>query len=116
MDTLPWFRSTIHDAGLEATVIGVVGPSTVIATHWRTPLGLLFIDGGHAEEVAMADYESWSRWVAPSGYLAVHDVFEDPAEGGQAPYRMWLRARDSDDFEPQPALGCGSLRVLRRSD
>src|SRR5437588_12446704 len=50
MDTLPFARATIHDAGLEGTVIAVVGPSTVVASYWATPVGLLFIDGGHAED------------------------------------------------------------------
>ena len=47
MDTLPFFRAAIHDAGLEASVIGVVGRSPAVARHWTTPLAFLFIDGGH---------------------------------------------------------------------
>src|SRR5438067_478820 len=49
MDTLPVFRDTIHDAGLEGTVIAVVGLSIAVAANWATPLRFLFIDGGHAE-------------------------------------------------------------------
>jgi MMP 1-O-methyltransferase len=114
MDTLPFFRRTIHDAGLEGTVIGVVGPSAVVAAHWRTPVALLFVDGGHAEEVAQADYAAWAGFVAPAGgLLAVHDVFEDPADGGQAPFHVWQRAV-ADGFLPADDLTCGSLRVLRR--
>src|SRR5690606_25698703 len=45
MDTLPSFRRTIHDAGLEDTVVAVVGQSPVVARSWGTPLALLFIDG-----------------------------------------------------------------------
>ena len=45
------------------------------------------------------------------GTLGVHDVFPDPADGGQAPYRIYLRALDSG-FEETPALG--SMRVLTR--
>ena len=111
MDTLPFFRATIEDAGLEASVVGILGDSPTVGTHWGTQLGLLFIDGGHAEDVAMADYVTWSRWVAPGGVLAIHDVFEDPADGGQAPFRVWQRAV-ADGFEP---IGrTGSLRTLRR--
>jgi predicted O-methyltransferase YrrM len=115
MDTLPFARATIHDAGLEGTVIMVVGPSTTVARYWHTPVGLLFVDGGHAEDVAMADYESWSRFVAPGGLLAVHDVFERPEDGGQAPFHVWQRAV-ADGFLPVDELGCGSLRVVRRPD
>ena len=109
IDTLPFFRRTIEDAGLEDVVIAVVGSSTMVARRWTTPLGLLFIDGGHAFDVALADYESWSPHVAPGGVLAFHDVFEDPADGGQAPYEVWQRAV-ADGFTPTSTTG--SLRVL----
>ena len=36
--------------------------------------------------------------VAPGGVLAIHDVFADPAEGGQAPYRIYQRALQSGAF------------------
>ena len=49
MDTLPTFRRTIARAGLEDQVVAVIGRSTTVSRHWRTPLALLFIDGGHAE-------------------------------------------------------------------
>ena len=52
MDTLPTFRRTIERAGLEDQVVAVVGRSRTVSAHWRTPLSLLFIDGGHAEEHA----------------------------------------------------------------
>jgi predicted O-methyltransferase YrrM len=110
MDTLPWFRRTIEAADLEDVVVAVIGRSTTVARHWTTPLGLLFIDGGHAFDVALADYESWSPHVAPGGVLVFHDVFEDPADGGQAPYEVWKRAV-ADGFVPESATG--SLRVLR---
>ena len=112
MDTLPWFRRTIEDAGLEDAVVAVIGSSPTVAKHWATPLGLVFIDGGHAFEVACADYEGWSRHVVPGGLLVFHDVFEDPADGGQAPYEVWQRAVASGAFVPESTTG--SLRVLRR--
>jgi predicted O-methyltransferase YrrM len=111
MDTLPFFRRTIEDAALEDVVIAVIGPSPTVAAHWATPLGLVFIDGGHAFDVALADYEGWARFVVPDGRLVFHDVFEDPADGGQAPYEVWRRAV-ADGFTPVSTTG--SLRVLRR--
>jgi predicted O-methyltransferase YrrM len=111
MDTLPFFRRTIHAADLEDVVVAIVGHSIPVARAWQTPLGFLFIDGGHAEDVAMADYDSWTPHVAPGGVLAIHDVFEDPDKGGQAPFRVWQRSV-SDGFVPQSTTG--SLRVLRR--
>ena len=111
MDTLPFLRRTLEDAGLEDVVIPVIGASATVARYWSTPLGLLFIDGGHALDIAMADYQSWSTFVEPGGLLAIHDVFEDPADGGQAPFLVWQRAC-ADGFVPVSTTG--SLRVLRR--
>ncbi|WP_151084946.1 class I SAM-dependent methyltransferase [Nocardioides cynanchi] len=112
MDTLPAFRATLAAAGLERVVVGVVGESTTVARHWRTPLSLLFIDGGHGTEPAHADYHGWARWVMPGGLLAIHDVFPDPADGGRPPYEIYLRALDGGAFDEVEDVG--SLRVLRR--
>jgi predicted O-methyltransferase YrrM len=112
MDTLPFFRRTIEAAGLEDVVIAVVGHSATVAAHWARPLGLVFIDGGHAFDVALADYQSWAPHVAPGGALVFHDVFEDPTEGGQAPYEVWRKAV-ADGWDP--AATTGSLRTLRRT-
>jgi predicted O-methyltransferase YrrM len=112
MDTLPFFRRTIERAGLEDAVVAVVGDSPVIAANWRTPLGLVFVDGGHALDVVLADYEAWSPHVAAGGVLVFHDVFEDPRDGGQAPFEVWKRAVASGQFTPVGTTG--SLRVLRR--
>jgi MMP 1-O-methyltransferase len=111
MDTLPFFRRTIEAAGLEGAVIAVIGESATVADYWSTPLGLLFVDGGHAEDVAMRDYASWSRHLVRGGLLAIHDVFEDPADGGQAPFHVWQRAV-ADGLEPIATTG--SLRILRQ--
>jgi MMP 1-O-methyltransferase len=113
LDTLPELRATLARAGLEDDVVVIVGRSAQVARLWRTPLGMLFIDGGHTDAAAQADYECWAPHVAPGGALAIHDVFPDPADGGQAPYRIYQRALDSGDFKEVRAEG--SLRVLERS-
>ncbi|MFN8190622.1 MAG: class I SAM-dependent methyltransferase [Nocardioidaceae bacterium] len=112
MDTLPFFRRTMARAGLEDNVVAVVGRSTTVSAWWRTPLALLFIDGGHSEEHAQADYTGWARWVMADGLLVIHDVFPDPADGGRPPYDVYRRALDSDDWVEVEALG--SMRALRR--
>jgi predicted O-methyltransferase YrrM len=114
IDTLPTFRRTVEEAGLEATVVAVVGESTVVAAHWQTRLGMVFIDGGHGAAPAHADYDGWAPLVAVGGLLAIHDVFEDPAAGGRPPFEVWCRAARSSGFTPRPDLGTGSLRVLQR--
>ncbi|WP_246586395.1 class I SAM-dependent methyltransferase [Streptomyces yatensis] len=113
MDTLPTFRRTLHRAGLEDHVIAVVGRSPRVAAVWGRPVGLVFIDGGHTDEHANADYEGWAPHVAPDGLLVIHDVFPDPADGGQAPYRIYRRALGSGAFAEVSATR--SLRVLRRT-
>jgi predicted O-methyltransferase YrrM len=114
MDTLPTFRATIRDAGLEDVVIAVVGQSPVVAAHWSTPLSFVFIDGGHGQEPARLDYEGWSRHVAVGGTLAIHDVFPDPADGGRPPYeQIYLPALRSGLFTEIGAVG--SLRLLSRT-
>ncbi|MFS2295071.1 MAG: class I SAM-dependent methyltransferase [Actinomadura sp.] len=112
MDTLPAFRKTIASAGLEDEVVAIVGQSRTVSAFWRTPLALLFIDGGHAEEHAQGDYEGWAPHVAVGGALVIHDVFPDPKDGGQAPYHVYLRALESGAFEERRVVG--SLRVLER--
>ncbi|MFE9094221.1 class I SAM-dependent methyltransferase [Streptomyces sp. NPDC007264] len=115
MDTLPTFRRTLHRAGLEDHVIAVVGRSPQVAGVWNTPLGLVFIDGGHTDEHATADYEGWAPHVAVGGLLLIHDVFPEPEDEftGQAPYRVYLRALASGGFTEVSATD--SLRVLRRT-
>lgn len=115
IDTLPAFRRAIEAAGLEATVVAVVGESTVVAAHWQTRLGMVFIDGGHGHGPAHADYDAWAPLVAPGGLLAVHDVFDDPAAGGRPPFEVWHRAVTSGAFSPVDEASVGSLRVLRRT-
>lgn len=112
MDTLPIFRRTVHDAGLEGTVVALVGDSPTVGAVWTTPLALLFIDGGHGSEPAHRDYETWVPHVVIGGTLLIHDVFPDPADGGRPPYEIYLRAMESGEFEETGVTG--SLRTLRR--
>ena len=114
MDTLPFFRHTMHAAGLDNVVTAVVGRSAAVASWWSTSLALLFIDGGHAAEHCNADYRGWSPFVQPGGLMAIHDVFPDPADGGQAPYEHIYLPALADGFVEERHVG--SLRVLRRPD
>jgi len=113
IDTLPTFRRTVHEAGLEDSVVALVGDSPTVGRHWRTPLALLFIDGGHGHDPAHRDYETWTPWVETDGLLVIHDVFGDPADGGRPPFEIYTRALESGAFTEERAQG--SLRVLRRS-
>jgi len=115
MDTLGMFRRNIERSGLEQHVVAVVGHSATVARWWRTPLSLLFIDGGHGVEPARDDYRGWTPWVAPGGLLVIHDVFPDPQDGGRPPYEeIYLPALASGEFTEIEALG--SMRVLQRAN
>src|SRR5262249_56881409 len=98
--------------GREERVAGWVGGWGTVARLGREPLGMLFIDGGHTEVAATADYEGWAPRISLGGALAIHDVFPDPADGGQAPYHIYLRALASGAFKEVGVYG--SLRVLER--
>lgn len=112
VDTLPELLRTLEKADLTEIVLPIVARSEELGRAWRDPLGLVFIDGGHAEAQVAADYDAWAGHVRPGGLLAIHDVFVDPADGGRAPYEVYLRAHGSGAFEEISATG--SLRVLQR--
>ncbi len=112
VDTLGAFRRTLHDAGLDHTVVALVGPSEPIGRVWQTPLSLLFIDGGHAMATALGDYRAWAGHVVPGGVLAIHDVFPDPKDGGRPPYEIWKLAVASGLFETIERVN--TLEFLRR--
>lgn len=112
VDTLAAFRTTIEQAGVSDVVVGVIGASAVVARHWSTPLGMVFIDGGHSSEAAQTDLEAWSPRVTTGGLLAIHDVFLDPADGGRPPFEIYQKALASGAFEESGATG--SLRVLKK--
>lgn len=112
IDTLRLFRKTIFDFQLENSVIPIIGRSEIIGQAWKTPLALLFIDGSHAYESVLNDYQIWSQHIIPGGYLVFHDIFPNPAEGGQAPYRVYQQALASDLYEASPLFK--SLGILKK--
>jgi predicted O-methyltransferase YrrM len=112
MDTFREFRKTLAKAGIEDTVVAMVCRSDVAARFWATPLSMVFIDGGHSEQAALTDYDCWSRHIIPGGYLLIHDIFKDAAEGGQAPYRIYKLACSSGNFAPLSMIK--TLGVLQR--
>jgi predicted O-methyltransferase YrrM len=112
MDSFRSFRNTMRAAELDDTVVPIVSSSAVASRHWATPLAMVFIDGGHSEEAAQTDYRCWSTFIKPGGILAIHDIFPNPAEGGQAPYNIWKLAQASGLFEVLPTVN--TLGLFRR--
>ena len=112
INTLPFFLSALEQAGLTETVVPLVCSSAVAARSWATPLGLVFIDGGHAFETAYTDYVCWAGHLQPDGLLLIHDIFENPEDGGQAPYQVYQLALASGLFVFHSRVK--TLGVLRR--
>lgn len=112
VDTLRHFRKTISDFGLDDVVIPIIGRSAIIGRVWETPLSLLFIDGSHAYEAVLNDYDIWAPKLIQGGYLLFHDIFSDPSKGGQAPYLVYQKAVASGRYEERPM--CESLGILIR--
>ena len=114
IDTLRLFRKTIADFDLGDSVIPIIGRSEVIGRAWNTPLSLIFIDGSHAYESVLNDYQIWSKHLLPGGYLVFHDIFPDPSDGGQAPYLVYQKAVASELYDVRPLFK--SLGVLKRKE
>ena len=113
VDTFKDFRKNIRAANLEDTVIPLVASSRLASKGWATPLSMVFIDGGHSMEAAMADYQSWAGHIISGGVLAIHDLFPNPDEGGQAPITIYRLALASGLFEEIEVVN--TLGLLRRA-
>lgn len=112
MDSLTRWRHAVGLAGVEHNVIAIVGESSLIAKYWQTPLGLVFIDGGHGKSIAWGDYLGWAPKLAQNAVLVIHDVFPSPSDGGRPPYEIYAHALRSGVFYEDESMACGSLRVL----
>ncbi|NCF19423.1 MAG: class I SAM-dependent methyltransferase [Haliea sp.] len=112
MDSFREFRRNISAAGLDDVVVPLVSDSETTARHWRTPLAMVFIDGGHSLDAALTDYRCWASHVLRGGILAIHDLFADAHEGGQAPYAIYRLAKASGLFADLGQVS--SLGLLRR--
>jgi predicted O-methyltransferase YrrM len=112
MDSFREFRRNIHSAGLDDIVVPVVAGSEAAARQWQTPLAMVFIDGGHSLDAALTDYRCWTPHLIRGGVLAIHDLFADAHEGGQAPYAVYRMALASGLFADLGQVN--SLGLLRR--
>jgi len=114
VNTFGTFRRTLNRAGIEDAVVPMVCQSEVAARAWATPLSLIFIDGGHSYKTVYTDYHCWAKHLLPGGYLLIHDIFKNPDDGGQAPYRIYKEALVSGHFHELPMVK--TLGVLKKSD
>jgi hypothetical protein len=112
VDSFREFRRNIDAAGLVNTVIPLVASSALAARQWNTPLAMVFIDGGHSLDAALTDYRCWAGHILQGGVLAIHDIFPDAGEGGQAPYAIYRMALASGLFNDIERVN--TLALLRR--
>lgn len=112
VNTFPFFRETLEAAGLEDIVIPVVASSAAAGKMWQTPLSMVFIDGGHSFEAACSDYLTWACHIKSGGFLVIHDIFDDPEKGGQAPLKVYETAIQSADYDVLEMTN--TLGVLKR--
>lgn len=111
--TLDHFMRHLRQADLVDWVIPIVTDSGRLSGYWpAAPLGLVFVDGGHSEADAFQDFHGWSTQILPGGYLCLHDIFPDPALGGQAPYRVLQHALSTGLWEQVDQIE--TLGILRR--
>ncbi len=111
VNTFPLFRQTLSRAGLEDTVVPIVCTSKTAGRMWKTPLSMVFIDGGHCFDAAHTDFLTWSQHIIPGGFLVIHDIFFNPEEGGQPPRQVYELALATGHYEPLRMTG--TLGVLQ---
>ena len=113
INSFPAFRKNIRNANLENFVVPIVSDSSLVSKFWSIELSMVFIDGGHSMDAAKADYDNWSEKVMNGGFLAIHDVFPNPDDGGRPPYEIYKLALNSKKFKEIKAVK--SLRILKRN-
>lgn len=99
INTFPFFQETLKRTLLEDTVVPIVSDSGTAGKMWKTSLSMLFIDGGHSFDTVLNDYQTWACHINPDGLLVIHDIFKNPAEGGQGPRQIYEMALDSGEYQ-----------------
>ena len=107
VNTLPLLIKNINKIQVK-NIVPVVSNSVDIASKWNAKLGMVFIDGGHSFKAANNDYVSWSTKIKKNGALVIHDIFENPDEGGQAPFEIFQKAlkNNFEVYERVDTLAC----------
>ena len=92
MNTVPLMQSNLSQFEESRYVVPIIANANALAPIWSMQLGLLFIDGSHTEISAQNDYANWNTKIATEGALVIHDIYENPEEGGQAPFLIYQKA------------------------
>ena len=107
VNTLPLLIKNINKIQVK-NIVPIVSNSVDISSKWDAKLGMVFIDGGHSFKAANNDYVSWSTKIKKNGALVIHDIFENPDEGGQAPFEIFQKAlkNNFEVYERVDTLAC----------
>ena len=107
INSFPLFLENINNFGIK-NIVPIVNESSLVAESWNSPLAMVFIDGGHSLETAMNDFISWHEKIISGGALVIHDIFENPEDGGQAPYEVYMHALKNgfNDFDRIDTMVC----------
>ena len=107
INSFPLFLENINNFGIK-NIVPIVNESSLVAESWNSPLAMVFIDGGHSLETAMNDFISWHEKIISGGALVIHDIFENPEDGGQAPYEVYMHALRNgfNDFDRVDTIVC----------
>ena len=92
IDTFPHFQATVKKFQFTETIIPLVMTSQSASKILSNNIDLIFIDGSHTFESARNDYQKWSQKLNNAGILAIHDIYDTEAEGGQAPKEIYEKA------------------------
>ena len=91
VNTFPLLIENINKLKIK-NIVPIIGSSIDVSSCWKSKISMLFIDGGHSFESANSDYDCWESKIVNGGCLVIHDIFETPDEGGQAPYEIYQKA------------------------
>jgi predicted O-methyltransferase YrrM len=92
VNTVPLLQSNLDQFEESKWIIPIIANANSLAPTWTIDLGLLFIDGSHTEISAQNDYNNWNTKILNGGALVIHDIYENPEEGGQAPFLIYQKA------------------------
>lgn len=70
------FKSNIEAAGVTALVTPIRARTDLASRDWPLDrqIGLLLVDAGHSYDDVRRDFELWSPFVAPGGFIVFDDV------------------------------------------
>ena len=91
VNTFPLLIENINKLKIK-NIVPIIGSSKEVSSYWKSKISMLFIDGGHSFQSANSDYNCWESRIVKGGCLVIHDIFENPDEGGQAPYEIYQKA------------------------